>query len=102
MRKPKPRASFALGNQPFGVWSSKANFKRSDDLWATSYNLLPRGNRFLFLEKFLFVAVVNKIHENQVPPLPVNRSPHSTHPTSRASHHGLNAAGQSLCELRRW
>ena len=54
------------GNQPFGVWSAKANFVRSDDLWKTSYTLLPRGNRFLFLDKFLFVAVVNKMHENQV------------------------------------
>mmetsp|Transcript_24500 Transcript_24500/g.59046 ORF Transcript_24500/g.59046 Transcript_24500/m.59046 type:complete len:828 (+) Transcript_24500:5-2488(+) len=54
------------GNQPFGVWSAKANFMRSDDLWKTSYTLLPRGNRFLFLDKFLFVAVVNKMHENQV------------------------------------
>lgn len=54
------------GNQPFGVWSSKANFVRSDDLWKTNYMLLPRGNRFLFLDRFLFVAVVNKHHENQV------------------------------------
>merc|ERR1719424_160235 len=53
------------GNQPFGVWSSKANFVRSDDLWKTNYMLLPRGNRFLFLDRFLFVAVVNKHHENQ-------------------------------------
>jgi len=54
------------GNQPFGVWSAKASFSRSDDLWATQYALLPRGNRFLFLDKFIFVAVVNKHHENQV------------------------------------
>ena len=54
------------GNQPFGVWSAKAVFSRSDDLWRTQYALLPRGNRFLFLEKFIFVAVVNKHHENQV------------------------------------
>ena len=48
------------------MWSSKANFVRSDDLWKTNYMLLPRGNRFLFLDRFLFVAVVNKHHENQV------------------------------------
>ena len=54
------------GNQPFGVWSAKATFARSDDLWKTQYALLPRGNRFLFLDKFIFVAVVNKHHENQV------------------------------------
>jgi len=54
------------GNQPFGVWSAKATFSRSDDLWKTQYALLPRGNRFLFLDKFIFVAVVNKHHENQV------------------------------------
>ena len=39
---------------------------RSDDLGKTKYTLLPRGNRFLFLEKFLFVAVVNLHHETQV------------------------------------
>jgi hypothetical protein len=49
-----------------GVWSAKATFSRSDDLWKTQYALLPRGNRFLFLDKFIFVAVVNKHHENQV------------------------------------
>jgi hypothetical protein len=54
------------GNQPFGVWSAKALFSRSDDLWKTKYTLLPRGNRFLFLDKFIFVAVVNKHHETQV------------------------------------
>jgi len=54
------------GNQPFGVWSAKAQFSRSDDLWKTKYTLLPRGNRFLFLDKFIFVAVVNKHHETQV------------------------------------
>ena len=54
------------GNQPFGVWSAKAVFARSDDLWKTQYALLPRGNRFLFLDKFIFVAVVNRNHENQV------------------------------------
>lgn len=54
------------GNQPFGVWSAKAQFSRSDDLWKTKYMLLPRGNRFLFLDKFIFVAVVNKHHETQV------------------------------------
>ena len=54
------------GNQPFGVWSAKAQFARSDDLWKTKYTLLPRGNRFLFLDKFIFVAVVNKHHETQV------------------------------------
>ena len=64
---PPPSATAArAGNQPFGVWSAKANFVRSDDLWKTNYMLLPRGNRFLFLDKFLFVAVVNKHHENQV------------------------------------
>ena len=52
------------------MWSSKANFVRSDDLWKTNYMLLPRGNRFLFLDKFLFVAVVHKHHENQAPPAP--------------------------------
>ena len=41
------------GNQPFGVWSAKAEFSRSDDLWKTKYVLLPRGNRFLFLDKFI-------------------------------------------------
>ena len=41
-------------------------FSRSDDLWKTKYTLLPRGNRFLFLDKFIFVAVVNKHHETQV------------------------------------
>ena len=54
------------GNQPFGVWSNKASMIRSDDLGKTKYTLLPRGNRFLFLEKFLFVAVVNLHHETQV------------------------------------
>ena len=58
------------GNQPFGVWSSRADMVRSDDLWASHYTLLPRGNRFLFLDKFLFVAVVHKHHENQAPPIP--------------------------------
>merc|ERR1719421_150872 len=33
------------GNQPFGVWSAKAHFLRSDDLWKTQFTLLPRGNR---------------------------------------------------------
>ena len=63
---PNPQTQPLPGNQPFGVWSSKANFVRSDDLWKTNYMLLPRGNRFLFLDRFLFVAVVNKHHENQV------------------------------------
>ena len=30
------------------------------------YTLVPRGNRFLFLDHFLFIAVVNKYHDNQV------------------------------------
>lgn len=55
-----------VGNQPFGVWSSNAHFERSDNLWKTNYRILPQGNRFLFLDRFLFVAVVNKNHENQV------------------------------------
>ena len=53
------------GNQPFGVWSARAIFERSDDLGRSRRALLPRGNRFLFLDKFLFVAVVNQHHENQ-------------------------------------
>ena len=48
------------------MFISQASFVRSDDLWKTTYTLLPRGNRFLFLDKFIFVAVVNRHHENQV------------------------------------
>ena len=61
------------GNQPFGVWSARARFVRSDDLWRTHFIVLHRGNRFLFLDKFLFVAVVNAHHESQVPALPLHR-----------------------------
>ena len=75
----------ASGNQPFGVWSAKAIFSRSDDLWKSSYTLLPRGNRFLFLDKFIFVAVVNRHHENQARPPPLSSSSPSHSPSPSPS-----------------
>ena len=52
------------------MWSASANFVRSDDLYKTHYTLLPRGNRFLFLDKFLFVAVVNVLQARRPQYLP--------------------------------
>ena len=68
------------GNQPFGVWSAKAMFARSDDLWKTKYTLLPRGNRFLFLDK---------VSTSHLSPLTSHLSPLTSHLPPLTSHLSL-------------
>eukprot|EP00300_Choanocystis_sp_HF-7_P006259 c14588_g2_i1.p1 GENE.c14588_g2_i1~~c14588_g2_i1.p1 ORF type:complete len:820 (+),score=183.65 c14588_g2_i1:31-2490(+) len=54
------------GNQRFGAWDKEADFFRSTDLWKTNSKLIPHGNRYLLLGKYLFVAAVNPDKANEV------------------------------------
>eukprot|EP00301_Raphidiophrys_heterophryoidea_P025845 c8766_g1_i1.p1 GENE.c8766_g1_i1~~c8766_g1_i1.p1 ORF type:complete len:832 (-),score=166.43 c8766_g1_i1:209-2704(-) len=54
------------GNQRFGAWDKDADFFKSDDLWKSFTKFIPHGNRFLMLDKYLFVAMVNIDKENEV------------------------------------
>lgn len=54
------------GNQRFGAWDKEADFFKSDDLWKTNIKLIPHGNRFLLLDKYLFVAMVNPDKDGEV------------------------------------
>ena len=55
------------GDQRFGYWDRNIDFVISNDLWESKPRVLvPRGNRFLFTSKFLFVAKVHHSIDNRV------------------------------------
>lgn len=45
-------------HQNIGEWDSRVDFVVSNDFFATHRILVPRGNRFLFSERYLSVAQV--------------------------------------------
>lgn len=45
-------------HQVFGKWDNRVDFVVSKDLFVTHELLVPRGNRFLFTERYLAVAAV--------------------------------------------
>ena len=47
------------GDQLFGEWDSRVDFVVTHDYFVTHRVLVPRGNRFLFSERYLSVAQVN-------------------------------------------
>jgi transketolase C-terminal domain/subunit len=53
-----PRAALLMPCQAFGEWDHIVDFVVTHDSFATHRVLVPRGNRFLFSERYLSVAQV--------------------------------------------
>ena len=74
------------GDQRFGYWDRNIDFVISNDLWESKPRVLvPRGNRFLFTSKFLFVAKVRGVYS------PLSLSIHSNITRSNTQvHHSID------------
>ncbi len=49
-----------IADQGFGSWDNRVDFVVTHDLFATHTVLVPRGNRFLFTERYISVAQVSR------------------------------------------
>ena len=49
-------------DQEIDVWNKDISLYRSDDLFQTETKLLERANLFLFLDQFVFCAVVSGLY----------------------------------------
>ena len=53
-------------DQRFGTWDRDIDFYITHNLFKTVKKLVPRGNRFLFTSKYMFIAQVHERFDNQV------------------------------------
>jgi hypothetical protein len=51
-----------IADQVFGMWDNRVDFVVTHDFFATHTILVPRGNRFLFTERYISVAQVKLQH----------------------------------------
>jgi hypothetical protein len=57
-----------IADQVFGSWDNRVDFVVTHDLFATHTVLVPRGNRFLFTERYISVAQVSQWSPSVKPP----------------------------------
>eukprot|EP00741_Cyanophora_paradoxa_P011168 tig00020554_g10788.t1 len=57
---------FRKGNQDFSQWDMNAEVRRTDNLWKSEGTAVPHGTAFLWVERFLFVGLLNPLEPQEI------------------------------------